>query len=68
MAEETLALGLFTIEADAPVPADVAALLDRRVDAKAKKDFAESDRIRKQIEDLGWLVKDGKDGSKAVKK
>ncbi len=67
-AEGVLALGLFKPEAAADVPADVQALIDSRAAAKAKKDFAESDRIRKQIEDLGWLVKDGKDGSKAVKK
>ncbi len=67
-AESVLALGLFDVEAVAAVPAEVVALLDRRSVAKAKKDFAESDRIRKQIEDLGYVVKDGKDGAKAVKK
>ncbi len=67
-AESVLALGLFDVEAVAAVPVEVAALLDRRSAAKAKKDFAESDRIRKQIEDLGYVVKDGKDGAKAVKK
>jgi cysteinyl-tRNA synthetase len=66
--EKTLALGLFEIEAEAAVPTEVSALVAKRAEAKAKKDFAESDRIRKQIEEMGWLVKDGKDGSKAVKK
>ncbi len=67
-AEAALALGLFDVDSVAAVPAEVSALLDRRSQAKAKKDFAESDRIRKQIEELGYLVKDGKDGAKAVKK
>ncbi|UPT73455.1 MAG: cysteine--tRNA ligase [Elusimicrobiota bacterium] len=67
-AESALALGLFAAETEAAVPAEVAALVASRAEAKAKKDFAESDRIRKRIEDMGWLVKDGKDGSKAVKK
>ena len=65
--ENVLALGLNEIE-NTQVPSEVEDLLKKRMDAKSKKDFAESDRIRKQIEDLGWLVKDGKDGSKAVKK
>ncbi len=66
--EATLALGLFKAEAEAAVPAEVSALVAKRAEAKAKKDFAASDLIRKQIEEMGWLVKDGKDGSKAVKK
>jgi cysteinyl-tRNA synthetase len=67
-AEAALALGLFDVDAVAAVPNEVSELLNKRSEAKAKKDFAESDRIRKQIEELGYLVKDGKDGAKAVKK
>ncbi|PIR17457.1 MAG: cysteine--tRNA ligase [Elusimicrobia bacterium CG11_big_fil_rev_8_21_14_0_20_64_6] len=67
-ADSVFALDLFKPEAVAAVPPGILALLDQRAAAKAKKDFAESDRIRKQIEDLGYLVKDGKDGAKAVKK
>jgi cysteinyl-tRNA synthetase len=66
--ENTLALGLFEADSEIQVPAEIAALVARRSEAKSRKDFAESDKIRKQIEELGWLVKDGKDGSKAVKK
>ncbi len=67
-ADATLALDLFGVDAVADVPAEITALLKSRADAKANKNFAESDRIRKQIEDMGYLVKDGKDGAKAVKK
>ena len=67
-ADSVFALDLFGVDEVAAVPPDVAALLARRSEAKARKDFAESDRIRKEIEQLGWLVKDGKDGAKAVKK
>ncbi|MBI5246752.1 MAG: cysteine--tRNA ligase [Elusimicrobia bacterium] len=66
--EAVLALGLFSADAEAAVPAEVVVLIAERSAAKAKKEFAQADRIRKQIEDMGWLVKDGKDGSKAVKK
>ena len=67
-AETVLALDLFTVESAAAVPPNVLDLVGQRTQAKAKKDFAEADRIRKQIEDFGYLVKDGKDGAKAVKK
>jgi cysteinyl-tRNA synthetase len=66
--ESVLALDLFKPEEAEAVPAEVAELLAVRDAARKNKDFAESDRLRKKIEDLGWLVKDGKDGAKAVKK
>ncbi|MBI3287929.1 MAG: cysteine--tRNA ligase, partial [Elusimicrobia bacterium] len=65
--DAVFALDLFKLERSS-VPPEVAALLERRVRARAGKDFAESDRIRQEIEKLGYLVKDGKDGATAVKK
>jgi cysteinyl-tRNA synthetase len=38
-------------------------LIDIRREAKDKKDFATSDRIRKQLNELGIAMKDEKDGS-----
>ncbi len=38
-------------------------LIDIRKDAKSKKDFATSDKIRKQLTELGINMKDEKDGS-----
>lgn len=67
-AESALALGLFAADAAVAVPAAVTALLEQRAKARAAKDFAASDRLRGEIEALGWLVKDGKDGAKVVKK
>jgi len=66
--ESVLALGLFAVETAEAVPADILALVEQRAQAKAKKDFAEADRLRKLVEESGFLIKDGKDGSKAVKK
>ncbi len=37
-------------------------LIDIRKEAKAKKDFATSDKIRNQLNELGILLKDEKDG------
>jgi len=38
-------------------------LIDIRKEARGKKDFATSDRIRNQLQGLGILLKDEKDGS-----
>jgi len=43
-------------------PEDVQLLAAQRAEARAGKDFAESDRLRDQIAALGWTVRDGADG------
>jgi cysteinyl-tRNA synthetase len=43
-------------------------LLEKRAAARGAKDWSSSDAFRKQIEDLGWIVKDTKDGQKLTKK
>jgi len=67
-AETVLALDLFRHDGEKALDPEVARLLVIREEARKRKDFQESDRIRKQIEMLGYVVKDGKDGVKAVKK
>ena len=47
---------------------EVLALLEQRQQARANKDFAESDRLRDQISSLGWTVQDSKAGQTLVKK
>ena len=55
-------------EADAvETPAEVLALLEARKEARAAKDWAGSDRIRDQIAQMGWQVKDTKDGQKLTR-
>jgi len=44
------------------VPDEVTALADLRTAARAAKDWAESDRLRDAIAELGWTVTDSKDG------
>ncbi|ULQ51426.1 cysteine--tRNA ligase [Flavihumibacter fluvii] len=41
-------------------------LIDIRKEAKSKKDFATSDKIRNQLQELGVILKDEKDGSISV--
>jgi hypothetical protein len=55
-----------TVEEERPSAA-VLELLEDRQAARARKDFAESDRLRDQIAALGWQVQDGKEGQKLVK-
>ncbi len=43
---------------------DVQALLDARATARAGKEWAESDRIRDELREMGWEVRDSADGQK----
>ena len=44
------------------IPKEVIELAQKRAEARAKKDFAMSDSLRDQIKDLGYEIKDSKDG------
>ena len=48
-------------------PAAVQSLVSAREDARKRKDWKESDRLRDEIQKLGWIVKDTKDGPKLTK-
>ena len=54
-------LGLEIIE-EAKVPEPISRLLKEREAARERKDFSSSDKIREEIQKLGWLVKDGRPG------
>jgi cysteinyl-tRNA synthetase len=65
------ALGVFGLESLAEsddAPAEVVALAERRVEARAGKDFAEADRLREEIEAAGWDVRDEADGFRLVRR
>jgi cysteinyl-tRNA synthetase len=47
-------------------PADVVALADARSAARAAREFGEADRLRLEIEALGWDVRDAGDGYELV--
>lgn len=49
-------------------PDDVVILAQKRAAARAGKDFAESDRLRAEIADRGWVVRDAADGWSLVEK
>ena len=48
------------------IPADLEALLAQRAASRKAKDFAQSDSLRKQIEALGWKVKDTAKGQEVA--
>jgi cysteinyl-tRNA synthetase len=55
-------------EQEAEIPENVCQLLQQRDAARKRKNWEESDALRAQIEALGWMVKDTKDGQKLARK
>lgn len=43
------------------IPQEVQDLAKQRWEAKASKDFSKADEVRKQLADLGYVIKDSKD-------
>lgn len=66
-AEEVLAFINRKDEAAEDIPAEVQALLEARKAARAEKNWAESDRLRNEINALGYAVKDSKNGQEVEK-
>ncbi|MCO6465880.1 MAG: cysteine--tRNA ligase [Bradyrhizobiaceae bacterium] len=52
----------FTARKSIDVPQQVRDLAESRWQARAQKNWAESDRLRDELANIGWSVKDGKDG------
>ena len=56
---------VLAVERDSSViSSEVQSLLDQRQQARASKNWAQSDQLRDQIAALGWVVKDTKEGQK----
>ena len=49
---------------DVEVPEEVKLLANQRWEAKSNKEWAESDRLRDEINSHGWIIKDDKEGYK----
>ena len=62
-----MAVNAAKLDDDAP-PDEALKLLEKRKDARTRKDFAESDNLRDQLAALGWTVQDSKEGQKLVKR
>ena len=70
LAEMLATLGLDSLagEDSAEVGADVQALLAEREEARAARDFERSDRIREQLAELGWEVRDSAEGARLIRR
>jgi cysteinyl-tRNA synthetase len=60
-------LGLESLMESEEAPPDIVALADRRVAARRAKDWGEADRLRDELLDLGWEVRDGPQGPELVR-
>jgi cysteinyl-tRNA synthetase len=60
--------GLGALAEAAEAPAELVALAEKREEARASRDFDEADRLRSQIEQHGWEVRDVTDGFELVPK
>ena len=61
-----MVLNVPAIEDDKPSD-KVVALAKKRLAARAQKNWAESDKLRDEIAELGWIVQDSKEGYKLVR-
>ena len=70
--DQVLGLGLDEIKAKkddgSDVPEEVMKLVDLRVQAKKNKDWASADLYRKQIDEMGYILKDTPTGPSLQKK
>jgi cysteinyl-tRNA synthetase len=65
------ALGVFGLESLAEVdnaPMEVVELAERRMKARAERDFEAADRLRAEIEAAGWEMRDEAGGYSLVRK
>jgi cysteinyl-tRNA synthetase len=60
--------GLASLADEQEAPPEVVGLAERRQEARARKDFAEADRLRDEIEAAGWEVRDEAGGFRLVPK
>jgi hypothetical protein len=63
---------VWDLVSNAPAPEDspsdeVITLAEKRVQARANKQWSESDQLRQEIAALGWTVQDSKDGYKLIR-
>jgi cysteinyl-tRNA synthetase len=55
------------LEAEAGAPSEIVELAQRRYDARAGRDFAEADRLRDELAQLGWEARDKPDGFELIR-
>jgi cysteinyl-tRNA synthetase len=66
--DKVFGLQLYKREVEIEIPSNVQELLDQRQQARDNKDYNLSDKLRDQIAELGFEVKDTDNGQQATKK
>jgi cysteinyl-tRNA synthetase len=66
--DRVLGLDLDRLEQPEDLPPEVQQLVEARQKAREKKQWDASDRLRDEIQDLGYLVQDTPEGMKVIKK
>jgi len=61
-------LGVGIADLDIEIKEDIKILEEKRINARIEKNWKESDRLRNEIEKLGYTVEDGKNGMRIFKK
>ncbi|MCX6156151.1 MAG: cysteine--tRNA ligase [Candidatus Kapabacteria bacterium] len=56
------------VEIEIKIPSKIIDIAEKRLIVRANKDFAESDNLRKILDDLGYIIKDSKDSYTIIKK
>jgi cysteinyl-tRNA synthetase len=64
--DRVLGFGLGQVDKPREIPPEVRKLVEARRQARMSKDFAASDRLRGEIQALGYEVKDTRDGMKVM--
>lgn len=65
--DRVLGFSLDKVDDDLSLPPEIEALLEARKQARANKEWSESDRLRDEIQSKGYIVQDSKDGMKVLK-
>jgi cysteinyl-tRNA synthetase len=65
--EKVLALDLDQVGREEALPEEVRQRVEARRRARAQKDWADSDRLRDELQAMGYTVQDAKDGMKVFK-
>jgi cysteinyl-tRNA synthetase len=60
--------GLESLAEEEEAPGEVVALAEQRIEARTARDFDEADRLRAEIEDAGWEVRDESGGFRLVRR
>jgi len=66
--DQVLGLDLDRLDQPEDLPSEVQKLVDARLNARENKQWDASDRLRDEIQDLGYLVQDTPEGMKVIKK